>query len=108
MKIRQYILDNYELEEIKSITEHGCISGAASTLIYYNETTEFYNIHHDEIWDILTEQMDGQGYSNIFEFLATHNPKYINSIGTDSTFKNYLVWFAIEEISSQIINENEE
>lgn len=34
---------------IEEILEHGCISGCVSSLIYYHDTTKFYEKHKNEI-----------------------------------------------------------
>lgn len=49
----QEILRIYSLEELRTIAEHGCITGAAHSHIYYNQSQEFFWRHEDEIEEYL-------------------------------------------------------
>lgn len=88
------ILDSYTTdEEIKTffndLSQHGCVSGMVSALIYYTDTHEFYNNFASEI-DELKEEME-------------------NSLGeslkiTGDT-RNWLAWFGYEEMARIISDE---
>ena len=47
---------------IKDIATHGC-SGGVSGLTYYTETIAFYDKHKKEIWDMLYDMSEDQGFS---------------------------------------------
>ncbi len=100
--IKQYLLDNYESTTIEDITKHGCISGICSGLIYYNDTCKFYDLHQEEIWELLHENASNLGYS-IMQLIAEFNGQ--KNVGSDTQFKNLLVWYAVEEIANSIVNE---
>ena len=51
----QSILDTYDTEDLTNIAEHGCVSGCASSHIYYTETSAFYDKYEEEVNDYLRE-----------------------------------------------------
>ena len=83
----QSILKSYDLEQLKDIAEHGCASGCASEHIYYSETSQFYELHEDEINDYARDCFGD-------EFLSVFAKDDILSL------INNLVWFFIESIAS--------
>lgn len=99
-KIKQYILDNYELETIQNIVNHGCVSGVANTLIYYHDTVAFHDEHEAEIWDMLYQDAQDQGYT-VVELIGHFNGQ--KNVGSMDQFKNMLVWYAIEAAALDII-----
>ena len=46
---------------LQDLTEHGAISGMVGGLIYYHETTEFFDTHKDEIVAMLDEMKEETG-----------------------------------------------
>ena len=46
---------------LQDLTQHGAISGMVSGLIYYHETTQFFNEHRDEILAMLHELKEETG-----------------------------------------------
>jgi len=104
MNIKQYLLDNYEMTEIKDIAEHGC-SGGIGGFIYYHETNKFHDDHEDEIWDMLHDDAQDQGCTTI-ELIAQFNGQ--KDVGSINQFKNLLCWYAVEREANTIINETEE
>src|SRR5690606_28464517 len=82
------------------IYRHGCQSGMVSELVYYNQTTSFYDEHHDEIWDLLTEQADQLGEPNALAMIGNFNGA--KNVGSDDQFKNLLAWYAYEETTRTI------
>ena len=47
---------------ISDIATYGC-SGGVSGLTYYTETIAFYDKHKKEIWDMLYDMSEDQGFS---------------------------------------------
>ncbi len=70
------------------LLQHGCISGMVSQLIYYTDTHAFYDKHYEEIEELRAEYEEQTG-----EPLK---------IGND--LKNYLAWFAYEQVAYQLAN----
>lgn len=46
---------------LQDLTQHGAISGMVGGLIYYSETTQFFNEHRDEILAMLHELKEETG-----------------------------------------------
>ena len=83
---------------ISDIAKHGC-SGGVAGLTYYNETCAFYDKHKDEIWDMLYDMSEDQGFSIPFlisDFNGARN------VSCEDTFKNLLVWWAVERVAQNI------
>lgn len=104
--IKQYILENYDMTEISQIAEEGCVSGCASTLIYYTDTCAFHDEYENEIWDMLEDERQNQGYDSIMELIANFNGT--KNVGSMDQFKNLLCWYSVESVCQQIINELED
>lgn len=90
-------------EEIKEAGEHGADSGW-SGFTYYEDTTKFYNKHHDLIWELVSEEADDQGVTPM-ALIASF--AQADSITNDSTFKNLLAWFALEEVGRWLADKEE-
>jgi len=69
----------------KDLMRGGCVSGMISSLIYYTDTTEFFNKHEIEITELVEET----------EF----------EMKLDSNYKNTLAWFGFEETAYNLANE---
>lgn len=106
MKIKEWLLEEYRDEPgtIKDIAEHGCISGVCSSLIYYQDTTEFYDTHRTEIWEMMNEDARNMGM-HFAEFL-TLLTKQTDEM-TEEQFNNILVWYAVERRAQEIVEERE-
>ena len=91
---KEWVKNRYEPEELKEITQHGCVSGCAHGLIYYSETNEIYDCYAFELHDCLGEWMDEIG----------ETPEFITKeLGNASTFKNAMVWFVCELYANDIL-----
>ena len=81
---------------ISDVAKHGC-AGGVSGLIYYNETTSFYNDHETEIWQVLTDTADAAGIMNGLQiYNICKNPSSLELL------KNDLVWFAVEVLAQEL------
>ena len=87
---------------IKDIAKHGCAGGVPG-LIYYNETTAFYDEHEEEIWTMLSDAADAAGILNgLMLYNICKNPDDM------TTLKNDLVWFAVEVAAQELVDNIEE
>ena len=77
-------------EEIADIAKHGC-RGGVSGVIYYSETSKFYDDHVIEIWGMLEDAADQEGQT-----LAEKVYSLTKDEESYRTFKNQLVWWAVE------------
>jgi len=103
---KQWVRNQYDDQELKDISEHGCVSGCAHGAIYYSETCALYDQYCDEIWEMIWNCRDSCGSSNCLEFIASLQGA--KNVGSDSQFKNLLVWFFIEETAIEILVEVQE
>ena len=87
---------------VSDIAKHGC-AGGVSGLIYYNETTSFYDQHETEIWSILSDAADAAGIANgLMLYNICKNPDSLTIL------KNDLVWFAVEIAAQELADNLEE
>jgi hypothetical protein len=112
--IKDFILNDlssYGTQEDKTaylndVITHGCITGCVSSLIYYQDTTKFYETYNEEIWDLLAQISDELGHTTLLETIAYfHGAK---DVSNDAQFKNLLSWFAYETVAQQLLNESED
>ena len=83
-------LNKKDKEDVADIAKHGC-SGGVSGLIYYHETSDFYDDHVTEIWEMLEDAADQEGVKLMEKVQSlTHDEESYR------TFKNKLVWWAVE------------
>ena len=94
-------------EAIKSVISNlqrgGCQSGMVPHLIYYNQTTEFFDNYEAEITEVINNFKDGTGDNSI---IAGNVDKFGNVDDFDMTqLKNRMAWAAFEIVADQIANE---
>ena len=81
-------LSTEELKDhIKDIVQCGCISGIVLSLIYYSDTTRFFNCYRQEILTMLTDP-DKNIYSE-YTYLLDQKKYSVSE-------KNDLSWFAYD------------
>jgi hypothetical protein len=83
----------------------GCQSGIVSELIYYADTTAFYDKYEDVIWELLERQAEELGHSTPLELISSFNGA--KDVGNNTQFKNLLAWYAFEETAREISYELE-
>ena len=91
------VRDTYDIETLRDIRDHGCVSGVAHAHIYYADTIKFFDQYEDEIIEHIADTLGGQ----FNEELWTNNPCNITG------YKNDIVWCYIELIASQLVDEHE-
>ena len=106
-----YIDRNYSdidnlIKDMEDLQRYGCVSGMIQGLIYYDETSEFYDKYKDEINDLLSNNLNDYGLS-IEEFFKD---RFDNDdpLILDYLNKNLLAWYAYEETAYQIYEKIEE
>ena len=101
---------------LEDLTQHGAISGMVGGLIYYHETTQFFNEYRDEILAMLKEIKAESGLDekelfgdkwNDWEDLLEEGADDLDPLA-DTNNQNLLAWFAVEELAIQELNELEE
>tara|TARA_B000000609_G_C24100650_1_gene308217 strand:- start:149 stop:571 length:423 start_codon:yes stop_codon:yes gene_type:complete len=91
------IKDQYDIDTLREIFEHGCSSGVATNHIYYYQTTKFFDQYEDEIVDYLSDNFGDEFLVNMFK----------ESNADLTSYKNDMCWAYIECIAGQIVEEYE-
>ncbi|MDH7911347.1 hypothetical protein [Winogradskyella sp. SYSU M77433] len=73
----------------EDLQQYGCISGMVTSLIYYQDTHNFFDCYYDDI-QILKE---------------TYESNTGKALQIKDDIKNFLAWFAFEETAFQIYTE---
>ena len=94
------IKNDYTIEELNDIVEHGCASGCASNHIYYTDTVSFYDEYSDDILDYIRDAIGSEFLTETFD----------NNEGNLTGYKNDIVWTFIELYAMELIDniDNEE
>lgn len=100
--LKEFILENYA-DDIQDIANHGC-QGGVSGMIYYEETVALYDRFHDCIWGTLNNLAEDLG-ENVVKMISDGNSA--KQVSDDKTFKNYMLWFAVEVICQNIMMEKD-
>ena len=79
---------------------HGLMTGVVGRLIYYHDTTKFYQKFKAEICELLYEQLGSTGVS-IGELLGDKWDKS-DPLALDYNNQSLLAWFAYEMIAYQL------
>ena len=59
------IKDQYDIDTLREIFEHGCSSGVANNHIYYYQTTKFFDKYEGEIVDYLSDNFGDEFLVNM-------------------------------------------
>lgn len=85
---------------MEDLQRYGCVSGMIHSLIYYDDTNQFYENYKEEINELLSNLIEGTGLS-ISELFGD---KFDNEdpLVLDYSNKNLLAWFGFEETANSI------
>ncbi len=92
------VKESYDIDTLREIVEHGCVSGVAHDHIYYSETVAFFDEHEDEIIEYIDDTLGEE----ITESIWNNNPCNITG------YKNDTVWTYVELVASQLVDEYED
>ena len=92
------IKNEYDIDTLREIRDHGCVSGVANNHIYYTQTVKFFYEHEDEMIEYIADTLGGE-YS---EAIWNNNTNHING------YKNDIVWNYIELVANDLVNEYED
>ena len=92
------VRDSYDIETLREIRDHGCVSGVAHDHIYYKDTIKLFYEYEDEIVEYIADTLGG-GYN---EELWNNNPCNITG------YKNDSAWCYVELVASQLVDEYED
>ena len=94
--IKEWLEATQDKSTISDVTWHGCSGGTISELIYYAETSAFYEKYQDEIWRRLNDMAQDMDCESILHLIATFNG--VSNVGSPLELKNLLAWWAAEEV----------
>lgn len=107
-----YVLNEWdEYDDKKNIIldvlGYGCQSGTVGHLVYYSQTTAYYEEHREEINKLLYDTMDECG---IYAPSELFGDKWDNEdpLAIDYYNQNLLAWFGFEETMRNLAKEFEE
>lgn len=97
--------NDYSLNDvIKDVVINGCRSGCIYELMFYETTIELFNKHREEIADLIANICYEKGKN-----ILTESEGFIQEdpLCSDDHNKNFVVWFAFEEVTREIRLETE-
>lgn len=89
---------------LNDLMQHGCASGMVSELIYYANTTKFYQRCQGEINSILYEMLDSTGCTSAIELFGDKWEKE-DPFCRGELNQNLMAWFGFEETARKIADE---
>lgn len=89
-----------------NLQQYGCVSGMISELVYYSDTTAFYETHKEAINELLSETLAAIGVDSPIDVFGDKWDKE-DPLCLETTNQNLLAWFAFEEIARQLSDETE-
>lgn len=81
------------------IAQHGAHHGFPH-ITYTHDCVAVYDAFKEEIWDMLGEDAESLGHMHPLQFIATFN--IASGVFSDESFKNLLVWYAVERIAYEL------
>ena len=94
--IKEWLEATQDKSTISDVTWHGCSGGTISELIYYADTSAFYDKYKEEIWDRLSNMADDLGCDSILHLIVTFNGA--KEVGSELQLRNLWAWWAAEEV----------
>ena len=98
--IKEWLEATQDKSTISDVTWHGCSGGTISELIYYADTSAFYDKYQDEIFERLSDMADDMGCESILHLIVTFNGA--KEVGSHLQLKNLLAWWAAEDVCREI------
>ena len=92
------IKNEYDIDTLREIRDHGCASGVANNHIYYTQTVSFFDEHEDEIFDYINDIYGEEITAEVWD----RNTGHING------YKNDLVWTYIELVANTLVEQYED
>ena len=92
------IVNDYDLQTLNEIVNHGCQSGVCSQHIYYGDTIEFFDKYENEIVDYIESNLGQDQLLEIFK----------NAECDCDSYKNDMTWCYIELVAMHIVDTTNE
>ena len=91
------IKKQYDIDTLREISDHGCVSGVANHHIYYNQTVSFFDDNEEEIVEYVSDTLDEDYLVECFK----------NNDAQLRLYKNDIVWTFVELAAGQLVDEFE-
>ena len=91
------ISKQYDIDTLREIMNHGCVSGVANHHIYYNQTVSFFDDNEEEIVEYVSDVLDEDYLVDCFK----------NNNADLTSYKNDIVWTFVELVAGQLVEEFE-
>jgi hypothetical protein len=102
--ILNHVDEDYFEGWFEDLMQNGCVSGMVSELIYYCDTTKFYEKHQERINEMLKDLMWEIGADNMSGLFGDKFDSE-DPLCLETTNQNLLAWFAFEETARNLANE---
>ena len=91
------IKEQYDIDTLREIRDHGCSSGVANNHIYYTQTVDFFDVHEDEMIEYIADTLGGEINEDIWN----------NNTNNITGYKNDIVWLYIELVGHTLVQQYE-
>lgn len=88
---------------LEDITYSGLASGIVDTLIYYDDTTKFFETYYDEISDELYN-MENAGLEPMKLLKSENSMDNVSIMMCDQLSKNYIVWMVYAFVCGDLLD----
>ena len=101
---RQWVLDQFNWNQIQDMAEHGVHSGLPG-LSGLAQTTQLYEQFEDEVWEMLEDISEENGFDDVITYLNAMNAE--GMITTPGQFKQLCVWLVAQEYAAGVVKVGE-
>ncbi len=91
------IKKQYDIDTLREISDHGCVSGVANHHIYYNQTVSFFDDNEEEIVEYISDNLGEDVLVECFK----------ESKANLTLYKNAICWCFVELVAMQLVDEFE-
>ena len=98
--IKEWLEATQDKSTISDVTWHGCSGGTISELIYYADTSAFYDKYKEEIFERLNNMAQDMDCESILHLIVTFNG--VKEVGSHLQLQNLLAWWAAEDVCREI------
>jgi len=92
------VKESYDIETLREIRDHGCVSGVAHDHIYYHDTIKFFDTYEDEIVEYIADTLGGEFNEELW------NNNSCNLVG----YKNDSTWCYVELVAGSLVDQYED
>ena len=89
------IVNDYDLQTLNEIVNHGCQSGVCSQHIYYGDTIQFYDTFETDILESLSDEFSTELLVDLFR----------DADADLTVYKNHVVWAFIEQVAFEAVED---